>query len=66
MKLYSQSEALRGATMSERKHCIDCPNPITDEARRLNQSELWCVACEKKRRKRLTKEFHAITESFGK
>jgi len=50
--------------MSQEKHCIDCGAPITDEARALNQSELWCVPCEKARRKRITDSMAKITANF--
>jgi hypothetical protein len=41
-----------------------CTNAITKEALELNGAGLWCVRCEKARRKYLTRQFDAITEGF--
>jgi hypothetical protein len=50
--------------VSSEKRCIDCDAPITDEARALNASELWCVPCEKARRARISASMAEITASF--
>ena len=50
--------------MSNETRCIDCGALITDEARELNPSELWCVPCEQERRERITKSMAAITKGF--
>lgn len=50
--------------MSE-KRCIDCDAPITDEARALNASELWCVKCEKERRARISASMAEISVGFA-
>jgi hypothetical protein len=47
------------------KRCIDCEVPITDEARKLNQPELWCVTCERARRDRISASMEEITRSFS-
>jgi len=50
--------------VSGEKRCIDCGVEITDEARELNASELWCVRCEKARRARINSAMAEITSSF--
>lgn len=50
--------------MTTEKRCIDCNATITPKALALNESGLWCVRCEKARRKRIDKQMAAITKRF--
>lgn len=51
-------------SMQNEKRCIDCGAAITEEARELNSSELWCVQHEEARRARITASMAEITASF--
>ncbi len=42
-----------------------CTRIINAEALQLNGSGLWCVECEEARRKVISAQFAAITDSFG-
>lgn len=42
-----------------------CQNRIDADALELNSSGLWCVECERARRKAISAAFKEIGESFG-
>ncbi len=51
-------------SLQDERRCIDCGAAITDEARKLNPSELWCVEHEEARRERITNSFADIRGFF--